>query len=103
MSTSSAPFPGLLTGLLGALAVASIAPSPIASEAPEAPSAAPRAGNPMPPPTENWLGEGAESANKARRKAFYASIHRAAPGVDWKAIERENGRMQLEKRKKLKI
>ncbi|MBO84614.1 MAG: hypothetical protein CL927_04595 [Deltaproteobacteria bacterium] len=44
-----------------------------------------------PPPTENWLGENAESDNKARRKAHYARIHRAPPGVDWKLIERDNG------------
>ncbi|HCH63093.1 MAG TPA: hypothetical protein DFR83_09830, partial [Deltaproteobacteria bacterium] len=54
-----------------------------------------------PPPTENWLGENAESDNKARRKAHYARIHRAPPGVDWKLIERDNGLRRLSRRNTL--
>ena len=29
--------------------------------------------------------------HKMRRKRWFADLHRAPPGVDWKAIERENG------------
>jgi MYXO-CTERM domain-containing protein len=59
--------------------------------------------SPMPPPTEHWLDEDAEKAeNKARRKAWHKRMHRAPPGVDWKAIELGNGRRQLDKRNALK-
>ena len=51
-----------------------------------------------PPPTEHWLGEDAESINKTRRKAAYTRMHRTAPDVDWKAIERDNGIARIARR-----
>ena len=54
-----------------------------------------------PPPTEHWLHEGAERENKQRRKAFMATIHKAPPDVDWRALERQNGLAQLAKRNAL--
>lgn len=58
---------------------------------------------PHPAPTEHFLDEGAEATNKADRKAWEASRHWAAPGTDWKAIERRNGLAQLDKRNKLAL
>lgn len=73
-----------------------------------APDAAPRAASagvaarpPMPPPTENWLDRDAEKANKARRKAWLKERHRAPPGFDWVAVERQNGARQIAKRNAL--
>jgi photosystem II stability/assembly factor-like uncharacterized protein len=43
-----------------------------------------------PAPTENWLREKAEEENKEKREAWIESLHRAAPGTDWRAIEAEN-------------
>lgn len=57
--------------------------------------------NPMPPPTEHWFERVAEGTQKRNRKAWFKEFHQAAPGVDWKQIERENGRAQLEKRNAL--
>ena len=51
-----------------------------------------------PPPTEHWLEDGAETRNKQRRKAWFKEIHKAAPGVDYKAIEKQNGLAQIDKR-----
>ena len=51
-----------------------------------------------PLPTENWLDDDAETTQKQRRKAWFREIHRAAPGVDWKAIEQRNGLAQIDKR-----
>ncbi|MFH1278144.1 MAG: FlgD immunoglobulin-like domain containing protein [Candidatus Eisenbacteria bacterium] len=48
---------------------------------------------PVPPaPTEHRLSEGAEEENKIARKRWFEEMHRAAPGTDWRAIERANGR-----------
>ena len=57
--------------------------------------------HPLPPPTEHWLDEGAESRNKARRKAWMKRMHRAPEGVDSVGIERENGSAQIAKRNAL--
>jgi MYXO-CTERM domain-containing protein len=54
-----------------------------------------------PPPTEHWLHEGAERDNKKKRKAWIASIHRAPPELDWRAIERANGLTLLARRGEL--
>ncbi len=51
-----------------------------------------------PRPTEHRLDEGAEARHKAERRAWMRAMHRAAPGVDWEAIERENGRREMERR-----
>ncbi len=56
----------------------------------------------LPPPTEHWAGEGAESRNKKARKAWMNDwAHRAPPDVDYKEIERANGLAQVAKRNAL--
>ena len=52
---------------------------------------APKPAGQFPLPTEHRLDTDAEKNNRAGRKQYIADMHRAAPGVDWKAIERENG------------
>lgn len=55
-----------------------------------------------PMPTENWLAEGAEQANKERRKAWSALIHERGPdGENWRVHEALNGARQIEKRNAL--
>ena len=51
-----------------------------------------------PMPTENWMGAGAESRNKKKRKAWMKEIHRTPPDLDYKRIEEINGMAQVEKR-----
>lgn len=49
---------------------------------------------PLPPaPTEHRLSEDAEKENKSARKRWFEEMHAAAPGTDWRAIERANGRV----------
>ena len=52
-----------------------------------------------PPPTEHWLDEGAETRQMSARKEYYENMHRAAPGVDWRAVERENGLAAMDRRR----
>lgn len=47
-------------------------------------------GRVVPPPTENRLTAEDEEKNARRRDAWIESMHRAAPGTDWRTIEREN-------------
>jgi photosystem II stability/assembly factor-like uncharacterized protein len=47
-----------------------------------------------PAPTEHWLDAEAEKRNKAERKAWIEHMHRTAPDVDWRAVERENGAVE---------
>ena len=54
---------------------------------------------PLPPPTEHWLDENAESRNKSAREAWIEEMHRAAPDVDWREIERQNGLAEMERRR----
>ena len=69
-------------------------PAPVASTAP-APTGL------RPPPTEHWLDEDAEKDNKKQRKDWFKRRHRAAPDVDWRAVERQNGLAQITKRNAL--
>ena len=55
----------------------------------------------LPLPTENWLDEEAEERNESGRKAWIEELHRAAPGVDWRAVELENGRVEQDRRNAL--
>ncbi len=92
-----------LAGLGGlALAVGALLPEesvPKGSVATLALAPAPKL---MPPPSEHWAGEDAESRNKKARKAWMNDwAHRAPPDVDWKKIERENGVAQVVKRNAL--
>lgn len=52
-------------------------------------------------PTEIGQGEGEEGENRGRREAWFEEMHRAPPGVDWRAAERENGRRLMERRNRL--
>ncbi len=46
----------------------------------------------LPPrPTEHRLDEDAERLNRKGRRAWMEEMHRAAPGTDWRALERANG------------
>jgi MYXO-CTERM domain-containing protein len=54
----------------------------------------------LPAPTERGPGEDGE-ADAAARRAWIAERHRAPPGVDWRRVERENGRAQRDKRNRL--
>ena len=53
---------------------------------------------PMPPPTEHRLDLDYEKRNKSARKQWQAAMHRTAPGVDWKAIEKQNGLAAMSRR-----
>ena len=53
----------------------------------------------FPRPTEHRLDEDAERRNKAARRAWVEGMHRAAPGTDWRAIERANGLAAQERRR----
>lgn len=50
----------------------------------------PAAVSPLPPPTEIGTNAGEEEGNSARRREWIESMHRAAPGTDWKVVERAN-------------
>jgi photosystem II stability/assembly factor-like uncharacterized protein len=67
----------------------------------QAPASYPRPD--LPPPTEHWLDEDAERVQKKARKAWFRQMHRAADGVDYKLVERENGRQQILKRNTLAV
>jgi len=54
-----------------------------------------------PAPTEHMLDEEAEERNSSLRRAWMESMHRAAPGTDWRALERRNGEAQRDKRNQL--
>jgi photosystem II stability/assembly factor-like uncharacterized protein len=55
----------------------------------------------LPPPTDGWLDPATKDLQKQRRKAWWREMHRAPDGVDWQAIERENGLAQIAKRSAL--
>ncbi|MCK4548229.1 MAG: T9SS type A sorting domain-containing protein [Candidatus Eisenbacteria sp.] len=57
---------------------------------------------PMPMPTEHRLDSNAEKRNRSLRKQWQAQMHYAAPDADWKAIERENGRVLQEMRNSMR-
>lgn len=52
----------------------------------------------IPRPTERRLDDGAEAEHKADRRAWMREMHRAAPGIDWQAIELRNGEREMERR-----
>jgi len=58
-------------------------------------------GSTTPQPTEHWLDEDAERRNKLERKAWIEYLHRTAPDVDWRAIERDNGAAEQTRRNQL--
>ena len=98
----------ILVGVIGTLsACAWLSPAPpVEIEATSTPerafSQAPERRRPPPiPATEHWVHQDAEMTNKQRRKRWFQERHRAPDGVDWRAIERDNGLAQLEKRNSL--
>lgn len=56
---------------------------------------------PMPLPTEHRQNADAESRNKIERRQWIEQMHRAAPGLDWKAIEQTNGKQRQSLRKEI--
>lgn len=54
-----------------------------------------------PAPTENWLAPDAEARSQRGRREWYERLHRAAPGVDWRAVERANHETNLLARRAL--
>lgn len=54
---------------------------------------------PFPQPTQHWLDPDAEMRNKAARREYVETMHRAAPGVDWRTIERQNGLDAMERKR----
>ncbi len=54
-----------------------------------------------PPPTEHRLSADAEEKGGPARRAWMESMHRAAPGTDWRELERRNGEAQRDKRNQL--
>lgn len=50
------------------------------------------------PEIENWLDPEAEERAAHARKQWFELRHRAPPGVDWRAVERQNGLDQIAKR-----
>lgn len=87
----------LSTLVVAALVSAACTQTPPAP--PDAQAAAPQAGASIPVPTENFLDPDAEARHSASRKRWIASLHKAADGVDWKAIERANQAREEERRR----
>lgn len=58
----------------------------------------PLASVPGPLPTEHVLDPDAERRNAGPRKAWIEAMHRAAPGTDWRALERQNGERRMQER-----
>jgi len=55
----------------------------------------------LPRPTENLLAEDAEAEQREKRLAWIEEMHRTAPDVDWRAIERANGEREQLRRNRL--
>jgi photosystem II stability/assembly factor-like uncharacterized protein len=49
---------------------------------------------PIPLPTEHRQSQDAEKRHKLERRQWIEQMHRAAPGVDWRAIEQANGKQR---------
>lgn len=55
-----------------------------------------------PEPTEHWLREEAEKENRIEREKWLESLHWAAPGTDWRAIEEANrAALRLERQSRI--
>ena len=55
----------------------------------------------FPRPTENWMSEREEERNHFGRARWIERMHKAAPGVDWKAVDRANIELERERRNNL--
>ena len=51
-----------------------------------------------PQPVDHVLDDGAEERNRELREAWLEAMHRAAPDVDWREIERQNGQREMARR-----
>src|SRR5438045_9200989 len=51
----------------------------------------------MPQPTGEQTGEDGEADFSARREAFFATLHRHAPGLDWRAQDAQFRTSRLER------
>ncbi|MBK7874720.1 MAG: hypothetical protein IPJ77_03050 [Planctomycetes bacterium] len=56
-----------------------------------------------PRPTENVLDAEDEERQHALRRAWYEDLHRAARGVDWRAIETANAETEVQRRNQLAL
>jgi photosystem II stability/assembly factor-like uncharacterized protein len=61
------------------------------------------AGGLHPRPTEQGMNEEEELRGHAARERWIEEMHRAPPGLDWRAIERENQERELERRHQLAL
>jgi len=89
------------------IVLGSCAPAPVAEPTP---LSAPHTAVLFPPPSPGQLPSAQapdstsvasgqnEEDNQGEREAWIESMHRAAPGVDWRAIEAENGRAASERK-----
>jgi photosystem II stability/assembly factor-like uncharacterized protein len=57
----------------------------------------------LPRPTEHRLDRDAERRHKQERREWIEEIHRTAPGVDWRAIERRNGLDRMTRRNETNV
>ena len=74
-------------------------PTPHAPETERIPAQMPFPGAPLAPPTDpRGAGEGEEGEDRAERARWIEQLHLAAPGADWRAIERANQAAELERR-----
>ncbi len=51
-----------------------------------------------PGPTEHFLEDDAEESNREQREAWIEEMHRAAPGVDWRSVEKANAKGEMARR-----
>ncbi|MDG1985036.1 MAG: hypothetical protein P8M11_10740 [Planctomycetota bacterium] len=96
-------FPSPTTAVLSALTIAAVGLGLTLNEAGERPERNPMQepfpGAPLAPPTDpRGEGEGEEGEDRAERARWIEQLHLAAPGVDWRAIERANQAAELERR-----
>ncbi|MFH2002826.1 MAG: hypothetical protein ABIK28_24365 [Planctomycetota bacterium] len=59
----------------------------------------PSASKTFPRPTEHRLSEDAESKNKALKRQYHENMHQAAPGIDWKSMEKQNGLEAMDRKR----
>lgn len=101
MRRSSFPLSASALAVLAGGSLLACAPAPSGSPRPSGDAAAKAELPALPRPTEHWLDEDAEHENKEGRFAWLEELHRAAPDVDWRAIEERNRLAEIERRNQL--
>ncbi len=91
MNHQTLTHPGLLVASLALLLTISCSTAPAVRPAR-------RVATLHPEPTEHRQDEDAERRNRAERKRWIRDMHRTAPGVSWRDVERENGLRRQEER-----